>query len=121
MKPIHKIAAYLSIALLAIANMGAYMGGSVQVVTPTNHHEQSQLTSASDGLPLYCLTEQRYSAGAGQGNGAPSFKYPIGWAAVKNFSLNARQVSGANYFILSKYLVRGFPSTDAIYPFHQFW
>ncbi|MCF8247422.1 MAG: hypothetical protein K9J37_20455 [Saprospiraceae bacterium] len=121
MKSIRKIAAYLGIALLAFANMGAYLGSGVQVTYTKAHNEQSQLASASDGLPLYCLTEQRYGTGVGQGNGAPSLKQPLGWAGVKAVFLSAQQVTGANYFILSKYLLIGFSTTDAIYPFHQFW
>lgn len=116
-----EIAAYLSIALLAFANMGAYMSGEAQSVPPTDHHKESRLTIAPDDAPLYCLTEQRYGSGAGQGSGIPSFKHYFGWAAANAAFSNARQASGANYFILSKYLLIGFPTTDAIYPFHQFW
>ncbi|MBI1226124.1 MAG: hypothetical protein GC192_12890 [Bacteroidetes bacterium] len=121
MKFSREIAAHLSILLLAFANISAYMSRSVRDAPLTVHHEQSQLRAADDALPIYCLTEQRYSAGAGQGNGVPNFKYPVGFAPVKNFSLNASLASGADYYLLSKYLLIGFPSTDVIYPFHQFW
>ncbi|MBK9016829.1 MAG: hypothetical protein IPM82_23735 [Saprospiraceae bacterium] len=121
MKFFREIAAYLSIALLALANMGAYVNGSVQIAPPTDLHQESRLTIATDGVPLYCLTDQRFSVGAGQGNSASTFKHPFVWAAMKTAFLNAQQISGVQYYHLSKYLLIGFETTDVIYPFHQFW
>lgn len=122
MKIYRHIAAYLIILLLAFANMGAYLIGDAQLTPPSTHrHEQCQVVSASDAIPLYGLTEQRYSSGPGQSNGIPSFKHPFSWAAARTVFLNSPQVSGVGYFLLTKFLLIGFSTTDAIYPFHQFW
>jgi|GEM_PF-3074360 len=121
-KFLREIAAYLSIALLALANMGAVHNVATQQdLAPVPSHDQSWLVPASDGIPLYCLTEQLQSAVSCQGNGSAGFKLPIFWAVAKPFFLNAPSVSGFHYFQLSRFLLIGFSTTDVIFPFHQFW
>lgn len=120
MKFFRAIAAYLSIALLALVSMVSYRPTSV-VGYPAQHHEQSQLSQTAAGDLPYCLAEQRYSSAAGQGAGFGGFKQHFDWAALRPTALNARSVSGIGYFLLTRFLLVGFSSTDMVFPFHQFW
>jgi hypothetical protein len=115
------IAAYLSIALLTLVSMTSHRPAAV-VAYPAQHHEQSQLSQTSAGDLPYCLTEQqRYSSATGQGAAFGGFKQHFDWAALKPIFLNARRITGIGYFLLTRFLLVGFSSTDVIFPFHQFW
>jgi hypothetical protein len=120
MKPIRALIALFSIALLAFANWVTPALSAVHTV-PTKEGIQHTWLAAAPGADLPDgINEQRYASGTGQGSGT-STKQIFSWAFLRPVFLNAPCVSGIHYYLLSRFIRLGFPTTDVIFPFHQFW
>jgi hypothetical protein len=119
-RPIREITAYFSILLLALANMGSHSPAIAVSMPAPIGFEQTRLAATPSGKLDYLRTQQ-FSAEPGNAHGATTVKQPVSLAFFKLETLNTQQVSGVGYFILTKFLLIGFPSTDVIFPFHQFW
>lgn len=122
MKFFRKIVSYFGVALLAFANLGAYVNADGQVAAPK--HDIAQTFSAaisSHHDTLFCLTEQKSGSSSFQNSGSITSKHSVPKWLARDKSFNAGNISKAIYYQISRHLLPEFTTTDIVFPFHQFW